>query len=103
MPAAVWSSIRFEEWGKGGSGVSLPSDPHAVKNTDGRPPGAGWGRRRLLPEGLTVAARISAEHPIRDLFGSLVQRAFAGHLRLTDPELARYIANVLVDFTHRDQ
>ena len=49
-----------------------------------------------------MAARISAEHPIRELFGSLVQQAFSGRLRLTDPELARYIANVLVDFTHRD-
>jgi len=51
---------------------------------------------------LAVAATISADHPIRELFGSLVRRAFAGQLRLTDPELARYIANVLVDFTHRD-
>lgn len=49
-----------------------------------------------------MSARISAEHPIRELFGALVQRAFRGHLRATDPEVAQYIADILVDFTHRD-
>jgi hypothetical protein len=49
-----------------------------------------------------VAARISDEHPIRDLFAALVQGAFQSQLRLTDPHLARYVADVLVDFTHRD-
>ena len=55
-----------------------------------------------FPEERAVAASISSEHPIRELFGSLVQRAFAGHLRMSDPQLARYVANILVDFTHQD-
>jgi len=50
-----------------------------------------------------VPDRISADHPIRELFQSLVQRAFHSQLRITDAELARYVGDVLVNFTHRDQ
>jgi hypothetical protein len=49
-----------------------------------------------------VAARISPEHPIRQLFWTLVQRSFQVNLRLSDPQIARYVANLLVDFVHRD-
>ena len=49
-----------------------------------------------------MPSRISADHPIRELFHSLVQRAFHSQLGLSDAELSRYIADVLVDFTHRD-
>jgi hypothetical protein len=45
---------------------------------------------------------VSDDHPIRGLFQSLVSRAFQGHLGLSDPELSRYIGDVLVDFIHRD-
>jgi hypothetical protein len=49
-----------------------------------------------------VDAKISAEHPIRELFHSLVERAFYYQLGLENPPLARYISDVLVDFTHQD-
>jgi len=42
------------------------------------------------------------DHPIRELFSTLVERAFRSQRAVEDAELARYIANVLVDFTHRD-
>lgn len=45
---------------------------------------------------------ISADHPIRELFSSLVERTFYRRLGMGEPEVSRYIANVLVDFTHRD-
>jgi hypothetical protein len=49
-----------------------------------------------------VPARISANHPIRGLFQSFVERAFRSQLGLNRPELANYLGDVLVDFTHRD-
>jgi hypothetical protein len=50
-----------------------------------------------------VSQGISADHPIRELFCSLVERTFYRRLGLGEPELSRYVANVLVDYTHRDQ
>jgi hypothetical protein len=50
-----------------------------------------------------VPVPISPDHPIRALFHSLVQRSLERQSRLSDPELARYLSNVLVEFTHRDQ
>jgi len=49
-----------------------------------------------------MPARISADHPIRQLFFSLVQQTFHGRLGESNPELSRYLSDVLVDFTHRD-
>jgi hypothetical protein len=49
-----------------------------------------------------MPSRISQDHPIRDLFQNLVARAFHYHAGLTDPDVARYLGDVLVDFTHRD-
>ena len=45
---------------------------------------------------------ISADHPIRELFSSLVERTFYRRLGIGEPEISRYVANVLVDFSHRD-
>lgn len=50
-----------------------------------------------------MPARISADHPIRQLFFSLVQQTFSGHLGENSPEVSRYLSDVLVDFTHQDQ
>lgn len=49
-----------------------------------------------------MPASISSDHPIRDLFHGLVERALCVQLGMTDQEVSRYIGNVLVDFTHRD-
>jgi hypothetical protein len=49
-----------------------------------------------------VHARISADHPIRDLFQGLVVRTFHHQMGLADQELCRYVGNVLVEFVHRD-
>jgi len=50
-----------------------------------------------------MTGQVSAEHPIRELFSALVERAFEREAGLREPELARYVATVLVDFTHRDR
>jgi len=49
-----------------------------------------------------VPANIPANHPIRQLFFGLVQQTFDGRLGESNPELSRYLSDVLVDFTHRD-
>ena len=49
-----------------------------------------------------MRAAISQDHPIRALFQSLVARTFHGQVGLADPELSRYVSDVLVDFIHRD-
>jgi hypothetical protein len=49
-----------------------------------------------------VPAPISPNHPIRELFRSVVERAFQRQLGVNDPALAGYVGDVLVDFTHRD-
>lgn len=50
-----------------------------------------------------MPARISDDHPIRELFSSLVQRTFYRQVGLSEPALTRYVADMLVDFTHQDQ
>ncbi|MGV3724671.1 MAG: hypothetical protein ACO1SX_27555 [Actinomycetota bacterium] len=49
-----------------------------------------------------MSANISANHPIRQLFFGLVQQTFTGRLGESNPDLTRYLSDVLVDFTHRD-
>lgn len=49
-----------------------------------------------------MSLRISSDHPIRDLFRGFVHRAFHLQMGVSDPQLSRYLADVLVDFTHRD-
>lgn len=49
-----------------------------------------------------MPSQISANHPIRDLFQTLVERALCYQFGLSRPELSRYLGDVLVDFTHRD-
>src|SRR4051794_6396914 len=67
---------------------------------------AGWGRQRegAMPraEGWTMTAQIAPDHPIRELFGGVLERSFQLHLGVNDPQMTRYLANVMVDFTHRD-
>lgn len=49
-----------------------------------------------------MPANIPANHPIRQLFFSLIQQTFNGRLGENNPELTRYLSDVMVDFTHRD-
>src|SRR5688572_2881692 len=52
------------------------------------------GRVALLEEDIRMPSRISADHPIRELFQGLVERAFHSQLGLSDAELSRYIGDV---------
>jgi hypothetical protein len=49
-----------------------------------------------------MAASISADHPLRELFHGMVQHTFARLSGLEDGRLCQYLGDVLVDFTHRD-
>ncbi|MBI3912186.1 MAG: hypothetical protein HY320_14810 [Armatimonadetes bacterium] len=49
-----------------------------------------------------MPAKISAHHPLRQLFEALVESTFTREVGLHDMRVPRYIANLLVDFTHRD-
>src|SRR5688572_11534336 len=49
-----------------------------------------------------MAAGIPADHPLRDVFCAIVERSFERRVGLRDPELTRFVSDVLVDFTHRD-
>ncbi|MFQ5876917.1 MAG: hypothetical protein ACE5JH_04385 [Acidobacteriota bacterium] len=48
-------------------------------------------------------ARISEQHPLRLLFGTLCRKNIAGVLGLGRPELATYVSDVLVRFVHVDE
>lgn len=47
-----------------------------------------------------MSFRIRSDHPLQQLFRELVHRHFIEGVRIDDPALAAYIANLLVDFTH---
>ena len=49
-----------------------------------------------------MAIAISQTHPLRALFAELVQRHLLSAAQLNDISIARYIANLLVDFCHVD-
>jgi hypothetical protein len=46
--------------------------------------------------------RIRSDHPLNMLFGELVHRHLVRSAGIEDSEIARYIAGLLVDFTHVD-
>jgi hypothetical protein len=50
-----------------------------------------------------VGGQISDHHPLRQLFGELVRETFQQQLGLSEPGVPEYMANMLVDFTHRDR
>lgn len=45
---------------------------------------------------------IPPHHPLRLLFGRLCKRALVGQVGLREPDVARYLAQVLTRFVHRD-
>jgi hypothetical protein len=50
-----------------------------------------------------VSQRISDQHPLRQLFNELVRETFGAQLGVNEPGVPEYMANMLVDFTHRDR
>ncbi|HEY4580685.1 MAG TPA: hypothetical protein VIG89_06570, partial [Candidatus Acidoferrales bacterium] len=49
-----------------------------------------------------MTAEISRTHPLRRLFGDLVERRYGEDLHLRDTQVSGYVANMLTDFTHTD-
>jgi hypothetical protein len=47
-----------------------------------------------------MAFEISANHPLRKLFAELIQKHLVGVARVDDPQIAGYVGDVLVTFTH---
>ena len=45
---------------------------------------------------------ISERHPLRQLFGTLVEQAFTRVLQEYEPNVLRYMVNLLTEFTHID-
>jgi hypothetical protein len=50
-----------------------------------------------------VSQRIGDQHPLRQLFNELVRETFRAQLGVSEPGVPEYVANILVDFTHRDR
>jgi hypothetical protein len=49
-----------------------------------------------------MSSPIGENHPLRELFGNLVQTRLLGTAQLNDIPTARYVAGVLVDFCYAD-
>ena len=47
--------------------------------------------------------QVRPDHPLNRLFAELVDRHVAKAAGVTDPEMTRYLAGLLVDFTHVDR
>jgi hypothetical protein len=50
-----------------------------------------------------MSTKISPNHPLRQTFNTLVERTFKLSLGGYNPEVARYLADLLTDFIHMDQ
>ena len=48
-------------------------------------------------------SRIPEHHPLRQLFGTLAEKAFTEKLGWPDFNVSEYVSTLLVDFTHTDQ
>src|SRR5690348_15887915 len=84
-------------------GVSPPVPYPAKGFVKSKPPGGGCKREGARPraEDSQMAAQIAPDHPIRELFSGVVERSFQRHLGVHEPQVTRYLAIVMVDFTHR--
>jgi len=47
-------------------------------------------------------SRISPDHPLRKLFGGLVEQVFMTELGICNPKVTDYVASLLVEFVHID-
>ncbi len=50
-----------------------------------------------------MESRIPEHHPLRQLFGTLAEKAFTEKLGWPDFNVSEYVSTLLVDFTHTDQ
>lgn len=50
-----------------------------------------------------MSSQISPAHPLRQLFSQLVERTFRLSVGGYDPEVARYLGDLLTDFIHMDR
>lgn len=50
-----------------------------------------------------MESRIPEHHPLRQLFGTLAEKAFTEKLGWADFNVSEYVSTLLVDFTHADQ
>ncbi len=50
-----------------------------------------------------MEARIPEHHPLRQLFGTLAEKAFTEKLGWPDFNVSEYVSTLLVDFTHQDR
>ena len=50
-----------------------------------------------------MESRIPEHHPLRQLFGTLAEKAFTEKLGWADFNVSEYVSKLLVDFTHTDQ
>lgn len=50
-----------------------------------------------------MGTQVPPRHPLRQLFGALTEKSFTEHLGWPDLNVASYVSNLLVDFTHTDQ
>ncbi len=46
---------------------------------------------------------VPQDHPLRKLFAGLVENTFYAEVGIGDPELMRYLADLLVDFSHIEE
>lgn len=50
-----------------------------------------------------MESRIPEHHPLRQLFGTLAEKAFTEKLGWPDFNVSEYVSTLLVDFTHQDR
>src|SRR5262245_28526059 len=50
-----------------------------------------------------MMSRISREHPLRKLFGGLVDQVFTAELGICNTRVTDYLGDLLCDFVHMDQ
>jgi hypothetical protein len=49
-----------------------------------------------------MLSKIGRRHPLRKLFGGLVEQVFMSELGICDPRLTDYLSDLLIDFVHID-
>jgi hypothetical protein len=49
-----------------------------------------------------MSIQVSQNHPLRKLFSELLHKHLAQAAQLNDPQISKYIGDLLVDFTHAD-
>ena len=49
-----------------------------------------------------MRTQVPPRHPLRQLFGALIEKSFTEHLGWPDANVTKYVSDLLVDFTHTD-